>query len=80
MSKNSFGQKLKQIRKIKNLTQAQLAELARANERHISKIETGVRFPTYSTLNKILKALDLRIEDLNLEGEHAEKSTNPYYI
>ena len=37
-SKNSFGQKLKQIRKAKNLTQAQLAELAGANEKHISKV------------------------------------------
>ena len=53
MAKNSFGQKLKQVRKAKHLTQEALAELAGINEKHISKIETGVYFPTYNTLNKI---------------------------
>ncbi len=64
MAKNSFGKKLKQIRKSKNLTQAQLAEISGINEKHISKIETGVYFPTYHTLIKILNALNLKIEDI----------------
>ena len=64
-SKNSFGQKLKQIRKAKNLTQAQLAELAGANEKHISKIETGVYFPTYTTLTKI----DRKSTRLNFQSQ-----------
>ncbi len=80
MPKNSFGQKLKQIRKSKNLTQAQLAELADANEKHISKIETGVCFPTYNTLNKILKALDLRIEDVGLDLNNIKTNNSPFYI
>ena len=79
MTKNAFGQKLKQIRKAKNLTQAQLAELAGANEKHISKIETGVYFPTYATLIKILKALNLSIEDVGLNLEHIKSTESPYY-
>lgn len=79
MVRNSFGQKLKQIRKAKNLTQAQLAELAGANEKHISKIETGVYFPTYATLTKILKALNLSIEDVGLNLEHIPENDSPYY-
>lgn len=79
MVRNSFGQKLKQIRKAKNLTQAQLAELAGANEKHISKIETGVYFPTYATLTKILKALNLSIEDVGLNLEHIPANNSPYY-
>lgn len=78
-SKNSFGQKLKQIRKAKNLTQAQLAELAGANEKHISKIETGVYFPTYTTLTKILHALDLSIEDVGLNLENVKTKDSPFY-
>lgn len=74
MVRNSFGQKLKQIRKAKNLTQAQLAELAGANEKHISKIETGVYFPTYTTLTKILKALNLSIEDVGLNLENIQSN------
>lgn len=79
MAKNSFGQKLQQIRKTKNLTQAQLAELAGVNEKHISKIETGVYFPTYNTLSKILTALDLTFEDVELDV-NSLKSDSPYYI
>lgn len=79
MAKNSFGQKLKQIRKAKNLTQAQLAELAGANEKHISKIETGVYFPTFNTLEKILKALDLTIEDIGVELGNNSTNNSPYY-
>lgn len=79
-NKNCFGQKLKQIRKAKNLTQAQLAELAGANEKHISKIETGVYFPTYTTLSKILKALNLSIEDVGLNLEHIPSKNSPFYI
>ena len=78
MSKNSFGQKLKQIRKAKHLTQAQLAELSGANEKHISKIETGVYFPTYTTLNKILKALNLSIEDVGLDLNRINTDNRDY--
>lgn len=80
MTKNSFGQKLKQIRKSKNLTQSKLAELAGVSDKHISKIEVGVYFPTYKTLTKILKALDLSIEDVGLNLEHVTSNDNPLYL
>ncbi len=81
MAKNSFGQKLKQIRKAKHLTQESLAEIAGINEKHISKIETGVYFPTYNTLNKILTALDLNIEDVGLDFNSSNSNNNsPFYI
>ena len=79
MTKNSFGQKLKQIRKAKNLTQAQLAELSDITDKHISKIETGVYFPTYNTLTKILQALNLSIEDVGLNLEHVTSNDSPFY-
>ena len=37
-------------------------------------------FPTYSTLTKILKALDLSIEDVGLNLEHVSSKDSPYYI
>lgn len=79
-SKSSFGQKLKQIRKSKNLTQEKLAELSNVSEKHISKIETGIYFPTYTTLTKILKALDLSIEDVGLNLEQVESKDSPFYV
>ncbi len=77
MSKNVLGKRIQQIRKSKNLTQFQLAEIAGINEKHISKIETGVYFPTYSTLDKILKALNLKLEDVGLGI--AVENTNTFY-
>lgn len=78
MNKKSLGEKIKAVRKAKKLTQAQLAELSGTNEKHISKIETGVYFPTYATLSKIFKALDLNIEniDFNLKQVH----NSQYYL
>lgn len=78
MNKKSLGEKIKAVRKAKKLTQAQLAELSGTNEKHISKIETDVYFPTYATLSKIFKALDLNIEniDFNLKQVH----NSQYYL
>ncbi len=78
MNKKSLGEKIKAVRKAKKLTQAQLAELSGTNEKHISKIETGVYFPTYANLSKIFKALDLNIEniDFNLKQVH----NSQYYL
>ncbi len=80
MAKNSFGQKIKEVRKAKKLTQAKLAELAGINEKHVSKIETGVYFPTYKTLSKILKILDLKIDDIGLAQENSVFSNDVYYL
>ena len=77
---NSFGEKLRKLRKDKGLTQAQLAEKIGRSEKHVSKIETGTYFPNYATLNKILHALDLKIEDVGLDLKNIKKTShNPYY-
>jgi len=79
MAKNSFGKKIQQIRKSRNLTQAKLAEIAGIDDKHLSKIETGVYFPTYTTLNKILTALELNIEDVGLNLAHVTQNDSPFY-
>ena len=81
MSKdNSFGKKLQQIRKSKGLTQEKLAELAGVHEKHISKLELGTYKPSFDTLNKVLKALDLKIDDVGLNLEKVSVNDNPFYI
>ena len=60
---NTFGKKLQQIRKAKGLTQEKLAELAGVHEKHISKLELGTYKPSFDTLNKVLTALDLKIDN-----------------
>ena len=80
MSKKDFGNKLKKIRKTKGLTQAKLSELTGVSEKHISKIEGGAYFPTYDNLNKLLKALNLSVEDVGLDLKQAATNENPYYV
>ena len=81
MSKDSsFGKKLKQIRISKGLSQAKLAEMADVHEKHISKIETGRFHPNFETLSKILKALDLKLDDVSLDLKNVSTNDNPFYI
>ena len=77
---NTFGKKLKLLRKSKGITQEQLAELAGVHEKHISKLELGLYKPSYDTLNKIYKALGLNIEDAGTEFGKVSANDNPFYI
>ena len=62
--KKEFGEKLKRIRKNKNLTQEQLAEMIDIDPRNLSRIEVGLSFVKAETLEKILDALDITTEQL----------------
>ena len=77
---NTFGKKLKQIRRSRGLTQSKLAELADVHEKHISKLETGFYRPSFDTLNKILKVLDINAQDLGFNFENISGNDNPFYI
>lgn len=81
MSKdNSFGKRLQQIRKQKGLTQEKLAELAGVHEKHISKLELGTYKPSFDTLSKILKVLDIGVEEAGLDTVKVSAHDNPFYI
>lgn len=71
--KKVFGEKIKRIRKKKNLTQEQLAELIDISPRNLSKIEVGECFVKAETLEKLLKALDISTEEL-FANEHIKES------
>lgn len=46
----NFSERLKELRKSKNLTQKQLAQFIGTSERGIQNYETGVRKPTFDIL------------------------------
>lgn len=52
------------MRKARNLTQEQLAEMIDIDPRNLSKIEVGTCFVKAETLSKILKALNVTTEQL----------------
>ena len=74
---DTFGNKLRELRKAKGYTQQALAEKANIDEKHLSRVENGKYFPTYATLNKLLNALGVSIEEAGLNLEQIKVNNNP---
>lgn len=79
MNNLEFGKRLRELRKSKGYTQQALAEKAEIDEKHLSRVENGKYFPTYATLNKLLAALGVSLEEVGIELEQAEVKQNPLY-
>lgn len=60
----NIGDKIKEIRKSKKLTQKQLAELVDLSEISIRRYEKGINRPTFEILDKIAKALETPLSDI----------------
>jgi transcriptional regulator with XRE-family HTH domain len=67
--KEQLGLRIQELRKNKGLNQAELSEMISVDAKHISRLETGVTFPSPATLEAIAKALDVQIKEL-FEFEH----------
>lgn len=59
-----FGEKVREERKKKGLSQEQLAEKAGVHRTYIGMIERGEKNITLANIEKIAKALDLEFADL----------------
>jgi len=59
-----LGDKIREIRKSKNLSQEHIALLASLSPAHLGQIERGNKKPTVETINKIAEALDVTVIDL----------------
>ena len=69
MLQNDLGEKIRQIRKSKGLTQEKLAELIGIDNKHLSRIEKGRHMPTYNIIRKLAKVLEFdiyQIDDMNI--------------
>lgn len=62
--KNLFGQRIKILRKKKNLTQAQISELVDVDAKHISCIENGKNFPSPELISKLADAFKMHPKEL----------------
>lgn len=63
-NKKLLGKRIKELRKSKNLTQEQLAELIGIETSSLSGIESGRHFPSLPTLERI--SIQLQVELKNL--------------
>lgn len=59
-----FGQRLRQLRRQKNITQERLAEAIGASVDLISNIERGINAPSFETLEKLAETLDIPVKEL----------------
>jgi len=62
--KLQLGQRIKELRKAKNLTQEELAEKIGIGTPNISYFENGKFTPTLETMQKIANVLDVEIYEL----------------
>lgn len=60
--KNSFGKRLKQLRKERGITQEKLADMTGLSVESISNIERGVFGPKFDNLEKIAAALEIDVK------------------
>ncbi len=59
-----FGKKVRYFRKIRNLSQDELAELSDLHRTYIGSVERGERNITLLNANKIANALSVHLTDL----------------
>lgn len=67
--KKELGEKIKRIRRLRNLTQEQLAEIIDISPRSLSNIEVGTSFVKAETLERIIDSLNITTEEL-FANEH----------
>lgn len=70
-----FGENLQKIRKLKNLSQEDLAEMLEVSRQAVSKWESGTGFPEAEKLIAISEVLNCSLDDL-LKGKIDEKKND----
>lgn len=68
MNYRLLGHNIQLIRKLKGLTQQELSDQIGINLQSLSKIERGINYPTFETLEKLTEALGVTPNEL-LAGE-----------
>ncbi len=62
--KERFGNKIKELRKLKGFSQEKLANLAEIDRTYLPTIEKGERNVSIEVVEKLAKALDVKVKDL----------------
>ena len=62
-TKELLGERIRELRKSRGLTQEQLAELIDVEQKHVSRLELGKSFPTIERLERLAHALDIPLRD-----------------
>ena len=69
-----LGARIKELRRLRGLSQEQLAEMIDIDPKHLSRIEVGRSFPSMDTLAAMAKSLQVEIKDF-FEFAHQKKTS-----
>jgi len=58
-----LGDRIRELRKARGLTQEQLAEMVGVEQKHVSRLELGKSFPTIERLEKLAEAFNVPLRD-----------------
>ena len=84
-----FNEKLKELRKNKNITQDELAEKLYVSRTAVSKWESGKGYPSIETLKDLAKFYDISIDDLlsndelidiSIDNMNKERKNHLYFM
>ncbi|WRU97819.1 helix-turn-helix transcriptional regulator (plasmid) [Priestia filamentosa] len=70
--KKYIGTKIKEYRRIRNLTTVELGRLSNTSQTTISSIERGMRFGTFESILNICDVLEISLYDI-LPGDYKQK-------
>jgi len=73
-TKRLLGARIKELRRLRGLSQEKLAETINIDPKHLSRIEVGKSYPSLDTLEGIAIALKVELKDL-FEFLHQKKSS-----
>ncbi len=81
MNTLSLGEKISTMRKDKNMTQAQLAELMNVTDKAVSKWERNLSCPDINSLPRLAEIFDITVDELISNREIKEiYNVNPHYL
>ena len=70
-----LGERIKELRKKRQISQEQLAEKIQIDAKNLSRIEVGRGYPSLDTLEKISVALDVEMRDF-FEFQHLDSAAS----
>lgn len=70
MSNESMGQVIARLRKEKNLTQIQLADLLNVTDKAVSKWERDLSCPSLGTIQQLARVLEVSVEEIIQTGSN----------
>jgi len=59
-----LGERIRELRKTKGLTQEKFAEMIGVEQKHVSRLELGKSFPPLERLEKMAQVLDVSLMDI----------------